>query len=263
VSLDNILWFAYIAVEAALVGLLLYRRVWRMLPLFFAYCVWDILSNLVVYVVSEYYEVKYFQVYFAETIIDSILLFCVLVELAWSVLRPVRASLPRRSLFIVIALILVVGAIIWPFANLPGLVHATSKQGLLYEQLQQTTSILRILFFLALAAGSQFLSIGWRDRELQVATGLGFYSIVSVAVSVLQAHETTAFQFRHLNEFIVAGFLCSLLYWLVSFAQKEAERREFTPQMQNFLLAMGGAAHSTRVALTESRTGKTPKQDKR
>jgi hypothetical protein len=54
-----------------------------------------------------------------------------------------------------------------------------------------------------------------------------------------------------------------LLYWLVSFAQKEAERREFTPQMQNFLLAMGGAAHSTRVALTESRTGKAPKQDKR
>ena len=44
------------------------------------------------------------------------------------------------------------------------------------SQLQHTVSILRILFFLVLAGGSQLLSIGWRDRELQVATGLGFYS---------------------------------------------------------------------------------------
>jgi hypothetical protein len=121
-------------------------------------------------------------------------------------------------------------------------------------------SILRILFFLVLAAGSQLLSIGWRDRELQVATGLGFYSLVSVTVVVLEAHETTESQVYHLNQLIVAGFLCSLLYWLVSFAQKEAERREFTPQMQNFLLAVAGAARSTRVALTDSRSGDAGKR---
>jgi hypothetical protein len=262
VSLDNILWFAYIAVEAALVGVLLYRRIWRTLPLFLAYCFWDIVSNVTLYIVAIYYQGAYFPVYFIQTILDSALLFCVLVELTWSVLRPLRAALPRRSLFIVIALILVAGAIIWPFAALPDLVHVASKQFLLYAQLQQTVSILRILFFLLLAGGSQFLSIGWRDRELQVATGLGFYSIVSVTASLLQGHETNASQLEHLNRFVVASFLCSLLYWFVSFTRKEAERRQFTPQMQNFLLAVAGAAHSTRVGLTESRTDKAPKQDK-
>jgi hypothetical protein len=49
----------------------------------------------------------------------------------------------------------------------------------------------------------------------------------------------------------------------VSFAQKEAERREFTPQMRSFLLAAAGAARTTRVAMTDSRDDKPPKQDNR
>lgn len=262
-SLDNELWFAYIAVEAALVGLLLYRRVWRTLPVFFSYCIWDIFSNIAVYLVSQHYAAQYFQVYFAETVLDSSLLFCVLLELAWSVLRPVRASLSRSALLVVAALILLAGAAIWPFAALPGLVHATSKQGLLFAQLQQTLSILRILFFLLLAAGSQFLSISWRDRELQVATGLGFVSFIGVAVALLQMHQTTVSKYQHLSQLVIASYLCCVFYWLVSFAQKEAERREFTPQMQNFLLAVAGAAHSTRVALTASRENKARKQHDR
>jgi hypothetical protein len=130
-------------------------------------------------------------------------------------------------------------------------------------QLQQTTSILRVLFFLVLAGGSQLLSIGWRDRELQVATGLGIYSIVSLTVAVLETHQTIASQYQNLVRFETASYFCCLAYWAFSFAQKEAERREFTPQMQNFLLAVAGAARSTRVSLTESRTDRTKDQDKR
>jgi hypothetical protein len=157
---------------------------------------------------------------------------------------------------------LLAGAAIWPFAVVPGLAHL-SKLPLLLTQLQQTVSILRILFFLFLAAGSQLLSIGWRDRELQVATGLGFYSLVNVAISILQARQSTRLQYVHLEQFVVAGFLVSLIFWLVSFAQKEAERREFTPQMQSMLLAVAGAARSTRVALEDSHGDKARKQEKR
>ena len=262
-SIDNVFWLAATLTEALVIALLFKRRMWRTLPLFCSYCVWDLSSNLTVYAIGLYKPAIYFSAYLAQTAIDSAFVICVLIELAWSVLRPVRASLPRSALALVGILILVGGAVIWPFAAQPGLVHATSSVGLLLPQLQHTVSILRILFFLALAGGSQLLSIGWRDRELQVATGLGFYSIVSVIASMLQAYQATASQLERLNRFVVAGFLCSLVYWVVSFTQKEAERRQFTPQMQNFLLAMAGAAHSTRVAMTESRSDKPPKQDQR
>lgn len=261
-NVDNAIWLAGTLTEIAVIGLLFYRRVWRPLPVFCAYCIWDVLSNLAVYLVDRYFGARYFQALFTETIIDSALLFCVLVELAWSVLRPLRASLPRSSMILVGLLILVAGVAIWPFTALPGLAHATSKAGLLFTQLQQTTSILRILFFLLVAGGSQLLSIGWRDRELQVATGLGLYSIVSLTVAVLETHQTTASQYQHLARFEAGSYIFCLTYWAFSFAQKEAERREFTPQMRSFLLAAAGAARSMRVGLSDTRSDKPPKQDK-
>ena len=262
-SLDAILWFSGSLAEAVVIGLLVYRRVWRTLPVFSAYSVWALFSSVGAYAIQPSFSGSiYLTSYLIELIVDSTLLLGILIELAWSVLRPVRSSLPRGALTVVAVLILGAGAAIWPFAALPGLVH-TSREIHFVVQLQQTVSILQIVFFLALIGCSQLLSIGWRDRELQVATGFGFYSIVSLTVAMLHMHQTAVSQYRHLNQFLVAGYLCSLLYWVVSFSQKEAERREFTPQMQNFLLAVAGTARASRVALTQSQEAKAQKRKER
>ncbi len=262
-NFEKIVFIAAFLSNLAVIGLLFYRRIWRTLPVFCAYCIWDLSSNLAVYAIRQYEPAIFFQAYFTQTVLDSALIFCVLVELAWSVLRPVRASLRRGALVVVGVLILLLGAAIWPFAAVPGLAHALSARGLVLAQLQQTISILRVLIFLLLAAGSQLLSISWRDRELQVATGLGLLSLVGLTVSMLHSRPTTVSQYRYLGEVVIISYLCCLLYWAVSFAQKEAERREFTPQMRSMLLAVAGAARTTRVALEDSHAGKSRKQDQR
>jgi hypothetical protein len=254
---DKTIWLAGILIEAAVVGLVFYKRIWRLLPLFCVYLVWDLLSNIVGFASDLHHSAftNYLTIYFVETVIDSVLQFGVLVEVAWSVLRPIRSSLPRYTLVFVAALILAVGASVWPFVSMtPALAHYVGYAGRvqLVLHLQQTVAILRILFFLALAGCSQLLSIGWRDRELQVATGLGVYSLVSLAVVVLEAHQTSAQNYKTLQHYVIGAFICSLLYWVFSFVQKEAERREFTPQMQSFLLAMAGAARANRTALADS-----------
>jgi hypothetical protein len=255
-DIDSLMLLAGLLAELVLIGLLFYRRVWRTLPMFCIYCIWDFTSNIAVYIVQRIKPSIFFHVFFVDTALDAILVFCVLVELAWSVLRPLRASLSRGALVIVAFLLLLAGAAIWPFAALQGLAHTITREGQLYAQLQQTTSILRILFFLILAGGSQLLSIGWRDRELQVATGFGLYSLVSLIAAVFNLHQTTAAQFDRLTQIVLASYICSLVYWVVSFTQQEAERREFTPQMQRFLLAVAGAARATRVGLEGSQPGK-------
>jgi hypothetical protein len=149
------------------------------------------------------------------------------------------------------ALIVAAGAAIWPFSGIHELAGLSPVMRNLVR-LDQTTSILRILFFLALAGCSQLLSIGWRDRELQVATGLGFYSMVSLVVAMLHTHQAMGPAYLHLEQVVVASSDCSLLYWVFCFAQKEAERRAFTPQMEHFLLAAAGAARSARIAIEDS-----------
>ncbi len=243
--------------SAAVVALMLYRRLWRSFPVFLTYVVWIFLADLIAYAVIAIDRSLYAWIYLVLSVVDSVLLLGVLVELAWSILRPLRAALARTALIPVIGVVLAVGAAVWPFGSLPSLT-GTTQQNLLIVHLQQTVSILQIVFLLVLIGSSQLLSIGWRDRELQVATGLGFYSFVNIGIAALQRHQASYSQYRVLNEFEIVAFLCTLLYWIACFAQKEAERREFTPQMQSFLLSVAGAAHSTRVALAD-KTGKQKK----
>jgi hypothetical protein len=264
VSLDNKLFFAGMVVEAAIIGLLFYRRVWRILPVFCIYVISGLLSDI-----GNYWGQRHFAgvsahgyliEYIATMSADSALQIGVLIELAWSILRPLRPSLSRRALPLVVLVIFAVGAAIWPFANVHGLEKYPPAWSNLVHLLQ-TASVLRILFFMLLAGCSQLLSIGWRDRELQVATGLGFYSLVSLAIAMWRTHRGMSSEYAILNQIGETAYLCSLLYWAFSFAQKEAERREFTPQMQSFLLAVAGSARTTRVALSNTGHVKSRRRD--
>jgi hypothetical protein len=50
----------------------------------------------------------------------------------------------------------------------------------------------------------------------------------------------------------VGCYLVSMLYLVFSFAQKEAPRHQFTPQMESFLLKVSGAARANRMALEKT-----------
>jgi len=244
-------------VQAAVIGLLIVRKIFKKLPLFSSYLVWLFLILWIASFATRFYSspLSYEHIFFAASIIDVCFMLCVLVELSMSVLSPIRSSLPRWTVLAVGGVLTLAFAAIWPFAKPRGYGDLLSISQYIVR-LDIASSVLRIAFFLGLAGCSQLLSIGWRDRELQVATGLGFYSFVSLSVAVLQMNVGTAagtMQTYHLlNQVPVIGFIVASLYWLVSFAQKVPERREFTPQMESFLLALAGNARATRMAMTGS-----------
>jgi hypothetical protein len=239
------------AAEAVVLFLLLRRRVFSSLPVFTSYIAWSLISDLGQYAATNYYPAVYVRLYIVSLAIDSLFQFGVLVELSRSVLRPMAKLLPRWTPIAVGLLIIIICAAIWLLASSPDFSHYDQK-GRLLVHLQQTFSILRILFFLILAGCSQLLSIGWRDRELQIATGLGFFSMVSLSVSILHTHQALGNPYHFLDQIVAASYSFTLLYWAYCFARQEAARREFTPQMQNFLLAMAGTARTTRIALADS-----------
>lgn len=243
------LQFVGIAAELVLVVLVLYKRVYKTFPVFCAYLVWDLADNLALVWVSHFYPAFYFRSYLAALAIDSVFVFAVLVELAWSVLRPFRSSLPRGAIAIVGILVGVIGAAIWPFAHSAASMHYGPFSQLLIH-LQQTSSVMKILFFLVLAGCSQLLSINWRDRELQIATGLGLYSLVSLIAAILQARQPAGPVYSLLSQIVVATMVFDYFYWIYSFVHEVAPRREFTPQMQEFLLTVTDAARSMRASLT-------------
>jgi hypothetical protein len=258
VGLNDAFFLAAILAEAAIVGLLLYKRAWRNLPVFFIYVAWELTGDLVAsYLIHRpsagINSHNYLILFLITQILDSGLQIAVLIEIGWSILRPLRSRLSSRGLILVVLLIVVLGAVIWPFAD----IHGVAKLSAAYRNiihLQQTTSILRVLFFVLLAGCSQLLSIGWRDRELQIATGLGFFSLVSLVVDILHQHQGRS-TYGVLNQLATVSYICSLFYWIFCFTQKEAAPREFTPQMENFLLAVAGTARASRIEITDATRG--------
>jgi hypothetical protein len=248
---DSFLLIAGLCAEAAVLLLLLFRRVYRTLPVLCLYVAWSLLSDTVQPSAAKHYPTHAMTLLVVSVAIDSLFQFGVLLELSRSVLKPLAKFLPRWTSAGVAALIVIVCAAVWPFSR-SHVFGAFPPKFMILVHLQQTFSILRILFFLVLAGCSQLLSIGWRDRELQVATGLGFYSMASVAVSILHTRADLLPHYHRMDQFVAASYVCSLIYWVYCFSQQEATRREFTPQMQNFLLALAGTARTTRMALTDS-----------
>ena len=185
-----------------------------------------------------------------------------LVELAWSVLQPVRGSLPKGSWVGIAFLIAFAGLLLWPVAGLT-LPSYLTAQAAKFFRLSQTFAILRVVVFLAMAGFSQLLAIGWRNRELQIATGLAFYSTVSLATTIVHTHQDVGAQYHWLDEVGAASYFGALVYWVLVFAAKEAKRQNFSPQMQNFLLLVGSTARSSRVALTGMVVTKSRRKDHR
>ena len=252
------------AAELVLILLLLRGRVFRTFPSFFVYLCWSLFSDSLFYYIRAHYSATvFYRVSLIQLAIDSVMIFALLVEVAWSVLRPIRSSLPKYS-WIAIAVLIALGSLIlWPIAGLVA-PNNLDAAGMNLFRMEQTPAVVRAVFFLALAAFSQVLSIGWRDRELQIVTGLGFYSIVSLAITVLHTHQAAGIQsgeYHWLDVFGAFSYLAVLVYWVYCFARQPAKRREFTPQMQSMLLAVAGAARSTRATLKDSGGGNNEKRE--
>ena len=244
-------------VQAIVIGLLIYRKTYKKLPLFFCYNLFLLVLTGASLSLPAHYPINLqLKIFDAAEIIDALFLFCVLVELSMSVLSPIRSKLSSRSVFIVAGAFAVALALIWPFAKPPGfsrLDHLSQIQ----VHVDVATSALRIVFFVALAGFSQFLSLSWRDRELQLGTGLGFYALVSLTATMLKMNVGTATAeaadtYHRLDQMQVGGYIGALMYWAVCFAQKVRQRQEFTAQMEDFLVSMVGGARLMRVSLRDS-----------
>ena len=250
-TLDQALAAGGIVAEAALIVLLARSRVYKILPAFFLYVCYSLVNDPTYVALVHYFPANAFRIYEGQMVIDAAMIFAVLVELAWSVLRPLRSSLPRRSWIAIPFLIVLAGGLIWPIARL-NLPNNIPSSGVMLFRLQQTFAILRVVIFFAMAGFSQLIGIGWRNRELQVASGLGFYTILSLGVTVLHGRQIpNSPPYHQADQLVSAGYFFALGYWVWSFATKEAERHEFSPQMANFLLLIGGTAKASRVAIAD------------
>jgi hypothetical protein len=231
--------------EICLFAILVLRRQYRTFPVFTLYIAFNLLSDIVVGLAISLYSAHagdFLQL--ASLPLMYLLELCVLFEIAWNVLRPVHMSLPKGAVRIFLGLLSV--AVLFG-TMLAWQVHDTgNKIDDIKRPLDLTVGLLRMLIFAATAGFAQVLGIGWKNKVLQLATALSFYSAVNLIVSLGERHSgaSTALEpFRSVAYTLEVGFLV----W--AFTTKEVRRREFSPQMEQFLVTLAGRAKLARTAL--------------
>lgn len=248
-GLEYCLWIGVVVGQMALLVTLLVHRQYRAFPVFVAFIGFVTLTEpLFYFFLNHTSPATYFKFYFAMKIPEALLEFAVLIEIAANVVRPVKRSLPAGILWLLTALILVGAGV---GLTLAALSHPHSGNVLAKAFLQAgfAIALLRLTIFAAIVAFSQMLGIGWKNYVLQLASGLAFYSAVSLAVTLILNRVGATSDYRALNEIVTASYVSTLAYWIWSFSRQEVTRREFSPQMERFLVSISGSAKAARLAM--------------
>ena len=247
-GLDGLLWVLGVVGELLLIGIIFFRSLQRVFPIFTAYLIWVLISDpVLLFVISNPHagvRAHYPQVYFTFNVIQFFLELSVLIEIGANVARPAKGSLPKTALLVLAGLVMLIG--IGGFFFATNLNAATLTHPRTVFVADCTMAILRLVTFLVIAASAQLLGLGWKNHVLQLASGLAFYAAVTLVAAIARSHlrasPTYVEQYHHLLELGVVGYLCSLYYWCFAFVRKEAPRKEFSPQMTQILVSISGSA---------------------
>jgi hypothetical protein len=230
--------------EVALFVVLIVRRQYKIFPIFTFYVLFNLLNDVGVDALISIYPTQAHSIAFGLIPLQYLLELAVLLEITWHVLRPVQASLPRGSIrwfAVSVALAVLCGIFLaWHFNNTGDKIQDFKVP------LDLTVGLLRMLIFVATAGFAQLLGIGWKNKVLQLATALSFYSAVDLIVSLVSRFSGDT---KELEGVRLVAFTFELGFLVWAFTTKEVRRREFSPQMEQFLVTLAGRAKLARTAL--------------
>jgi hypothetical protein len=233
--------------EISLFVVLLVRRQYRSFPIFTLCIACNLLSDIGVGILIVTAPHVGRSVTLGLLPLQYLLDLAVLLEISWHVLRPVYTSLPRGSIgvFVTAIILAVLGGVLlaYHFGN------TGNKVQDLKPPLDLMVGLLRMLIFAATAGFSQLLGIGWKNRVLQLATGLSFYSAADLIATLVERYSGDS---SNLEAIRVFAWAMELFFFLWVFTTKEVRRREFSPQMEQFLVTLAQRARVARTVLVRT-----------
>jgi hypothetical protein len=246
-ALDLFFWAAGLLGELILLLVLFLRGNAKTFPVFTGLTASRIAQTAVLYAVYRFgTRHDYFLVYWTFAFFDIVLQLGVLYEIASIVFRPLGVWAPdvRRKLCLLVAgSFLIASVLAW----------LASPQT---ERFAQTMFVKGDLFaavllsalFVVVTSVSTRVGLPWKSHVLQLAQGLGIYSIADFIADAAETYfglPTRADGHRiyyFVEHFRMAIYLCCLGYWIVSLSRKEVPRHSITPEMRNRLFHLQNAA---------------------
>lgn len=238
-----------------LIATLIAKRILRQFPLFFCYLVYVLCTGLAGEAIDALWPRLYLHFWIINAAIDAIFTLLVLAELGRNLLRHNRKSSPGWSL--VILLFIVTGLVLHTIARLsvPSNFPAIRKLAIFD---MQTAAVVLLAAFLTLVLWSGALSLRWPDRELRIASGIGFCAIVGLIVAIIHSYPFDHGRAYHWIDLLLPfSYVGVLFYWIQYFAFEDRGTAKVELPAKEVVCAGAGneqkPAHRTKSLLAARR----------
>jgi len=173
------LWIAHPVLELFLIGAMLWRKLHRTFPVFFAYVVFQVLNFLVLFPVYKFGSTTaYFYAYWISMAISLAIGFKVIHEIFLDVFRPYHTLKDLGTvLFKWAALVMLLVAVVVT-ASSQGAPDSPLVQAVIIGQ--RCVRVMQCGLILFLLVFSRYLGVSWRQHSFGIALGLGGFATVDL-----------------------------------------------------------------------------------
>ncbi len=219
-SIDMTMWLFAILLEGAVLGVVIWRRVYLTLPVFSSFLAWCLLSDAGM-AAMKMIPNAYLPATIVNITVDALFQLAILNELGKTVVRHNRVDPPSR---VVLVLLAALAAALTLMLNRWRIPDGWPLLDIIYMVLLQFLAAVRLSVLLTLVWWSSLLKLEWQTRELRIFTGLGLYILVTFLVVILHTHNMTGMNYHWLDQIIVASYLLALCLWMLASNTKVAEQ---------------------------------------
>src|SRR5579872_412929 len=221
------LWIVHPVLELFLVGVMLWRRLHRTFPIFFAYIVFQVVNFLILFPIYQAGDsVAYFYAYWISAAISLAIGFKVIHEVFLDVLRPYPNLKDLGTLLLKwAALVMLLVAMVVTAASQPGTDTALGQAVIIVQRFVRIVQCGLILFLLFFSR-----HLGVSKRQLSFGVALGFGSFASVELLVLALVSGGQIHPHRLTLSVIntAAYGLSILTWIGYASLKTTSRAAST-----------------------------------
>jgi len=225
------LWFAHPVLQAGLVGILLWRKLYRSFPVFFSYVAFQIVVFGVLFPLrSDRFYTIFYYTYWGTTAISVIVGFFVIHELFQDIFRPYHTLRDLGSVLFkwaALVMLLVAGVVA---ASTASATDEPLRTGIM--TLQRSVRVVQCGLILFLLVFSRYLGTNWRQKSFGIALGFGAFASIELALIALNAATDNVFN-QALSSYInMTAYDITILIWIVYMVTNSPARAPATHMLR-------------------------------
>jgi hypothetical protein len=209
-KIQLVLWISHPALEALLAGAMVWRKLHRKFPVFFAYVVFQLVNFAILFPIHQYggYDL-YFYTYWIGATISLAIGFKVIHEIFLDVFRPYHTLKDLGTvLFKWAALVMIFVALVVAVAGPAG----QSPIVLAVATMQRCVRVVQCGLILFLLVFSRYLAVSWKQPSFGIASGFGLFAAAELGGNALFASGQIGEQ--ALGLVATFSYSCAILVWM-------------------------------------------------